>query len=180
MQRIVFKFGIGAVVLLASFAFWWTAEGPSARATDLSTSDIEWASFPVVRTGDVAGRQQARHTGSARVLFVYSPHQCYSNRDAMDSWHQAARQTEGVTAANVLLERGRQSAQRYLSVFPTPYQTRLDSTGWFRKTLNPITTPAVVLLSDEGTRDIFYPTASSLSDRQRQQHVHQLVDQSDS
>lgn len=180
MRRIVIKFGVGAVVLLASFAFWWTIEDPSVTSTNLSASDIEWASFPVVHTGDVGGRQQVRRTRSAHVLFVYSPHQCYSNRDAMDGWHRAARRTEGVTAANVLLERGRQSAQRYLSVFSTPYRTRLDSVGWFRKMLDLSTTPAVVLLSDEGTKDVFYPTASSLSDEQRQQHVRQLVDQTDS
>jgi len=180
MQRILIKFGVGAGVLLASLAFWWTTEDASTAYTALSPSDVEWATFPVVHTGDAAGRQKARRTGNAHVLFVYSPHQCYSNRDAMDGWHRAARQTEGATAANVLLERGRQSARRYLSVFSTPYRTRLDSTGWFRKTFDLSTTPAVVLLSGEGTKDVFYPAASSLSDEQREERVHRLVNRTDS
>lgn len=180
MRWIIVKFGVGTLVLLATLAFWWTTDDPPAEHSNLWHSEIEWASFPVVQTGDDTRRQKARRTENGHVLFIYSPHQCYSNRGAMDGWHRAARQTEGVTAANVLLERGRQSARRYLSVFSTPYRTRLDSIGWFRETLDLSTTPAVVLLSAEGTRDILYPTATSLSDEQRQQHVRQLVSRTSS
>ena len=180
MKRIVIKFSVGAAVLLAGFTFWWATEDPSAEYTDLSPSEIEWTIFPVVQTGDDFGQQDARRTVNTRVFFVYSPHQCYSNRDAMDGWHRAARQTEGANAINVLLERDHQSARRYLSVFSTPYQTRLDSTGWFRNTFGLSTTPAVVILSNEGTKNIFYPTVSSLSDAQRHLHVQQLVNSTNS
>jgi len=180
MQRIVIRFGVGAVVLLASFAFWWTAEGPSARATDLSASDIEWASFPVLQPEKGVKEHETDRTESPNVLFVYSPHQCYSNRDAMDGWHRAARRTEGVRAVNVLRERGRLSAQRYLGTFSTPYRTRLDSTGWFRNTFDLAATPAVLLLSDAGTTEVFYPTSSPLSDAERRRHVRRLSSSTDS
>lgn len=180
MQGAIFKFGGGTVVLLASLVFWWTTEEPSADYTGISSSEIEWAAFPVLQTGNYARSQKVHRTRRAKVLFVYSPHQCYSNRNAMDGWHRAPHQVEEVQAANVLLERGRLSAQRYLNAFSTPYRTRLDSTGWFRNTLDLSTTPAVVLVSDDGPEDIFYPTDSALSDEQRQRHVQRLVNPTDS
>lgn len=180
MQGAIVKFGSGTVVLLVSLVFWWTTEDPSPEYTGISPSEIEWAAFPVLQTGDDARSQRLPRKGRAKVLFIYSPHQCYSNRNAMDGWHRAARQVEEVQAANVLLERGRLSAQRYLNAFSTPYRTRLDSTGWFRNTLDLSTTPAVVLLSVDGPEDIFYPTDSPLSDEQRQRHVQRLVNPTDS
>ena len=181
MLRAVLKFGISFAVLAISTALWWSAENEPAGQSDLAASKVEWDEFPVLLEGEnIESSPATGRTGDAAVVFVYSPHQCYSNRNAMDGWHRAARQVEGVQAVNVLQDRGRLSARRYLNTFSTPYRTRLDSTGWFRNAFDLGTTPAVVLVSNDGTKGIFYPVGSPLSDEERLRHVSRLPTPTDS
>lgn len=179
MFRVVLKFSVGIAVLLTSVGLWWSVENESTDQTNSGAPKVEWNSFPVV-LADNAAEETSVGYGEATVVFVYSPYQCYSSRDAMNGWHRAARQVEGVQAVNVLQDRGLLPARRYLNTFSPPYQTRLDSTGWFRKNFDLSTTPAVVLISkNEGGR-IVYPTSTSLSNEQRRQYVQQLVSPIDS
>ncbi len=181
MKHVVLKFGLGVVVLLTSAVLWWGSDNESTNDPNISPSEIAWERFPVLLQGEGhTSTQLPRRAEEAVAVFVYSPHQCYSNRNAMDGWHRAARRVEGVRAVNVLQDRSRQSARRYLNVFSTPYRTRLDSTGWFRSAFDLDTTPAIALLSSDGTKAVFYPTVSSLSDEKRRRHVSQLSTPTDS
>ena len=102
------------------------------------------------------------------VFFVYRPHDCYTNREAMDSWHKLAASHEQVQAINVFKERGATPARRYLSEFATPYPTRIDTTEWFNHTLGVDRTPAVVLISEDEKPRIISPSEQrSDTDRRR-------------
>ncbi|PQJ35456.1 hypothetical protein BSZ35_13330 [Salinibacter sp. 10B] len=140
---------------------------------------MNWDAFPVVLNNKAADAPLPP-AEEATVVFFYSPYQCYSSRDAMHGWHRAASQVEEVHAVNVLQERSRLSARRYLNTFTTPYRTRLDTIGWFQTTFDLSTTPAVILMSEDEKKEVIYPTATSLSNEQRRRHVQQIVRPTDS
>lgn len=175
MRSALVKVGVGLAALLASLVLWWTVEQNAYGDHTLAPTDVPWDDFPVVLGGEEdVPVASAEDSVAGMVIFVYGPHDCYTNREAMDSWHAAAAQVETVESLNVLLERGPTAARRYLSEFTTPYPTRLDATGWFRSELELIDTPAVVLLAEDGIGHVIYPTQSALTDIDRQRYINQI------
>ncbi|WP_141491549.1 hypothetical protein [Longimonas halophila] len=172
------KIGIGCVVLaLTALAWWYSADGSTWDAPPaIHVDDVSWAALPLVMEDETvkspAAISSAGNTGSPRadqmVFFVYRPHDCYTNREAMDRWHELAASHAQVQAINVLKERGATPARRYLSEFATPYPTRLDTTEWFNHTLGVDRTPAVVLVSEDETPRVVSPSEQrSDNDRRR-------------
>lgn len=172
------KVGIGCAVLaLTALAWWCTADGSSRDAPPaIHVDDISWAALPIIMEDKTvkspAAISFAGNTGSPRadqmVFFVYRPHDCYTNRAAMDRWHELAALDEQVQAINVLKERGATPARRYLSEFATPYPTRIDTTEWFNHTLGVDSTPAVVLVSEDEKPRVISPSEQRSNSDRRQ------------
>ena len=175
------KVGIGCAVLaLTALAWWCTVDGSTWDTPPaIHVDDISWAALPIIMEDETvkspAAISSAGNTGSPRaeqiIFFVYRPHDCYTNRAAMNSWHELAALDEQVHAINVLKERGMTSARRYLSEFATPYPTRLDTSEWFNHTFGVDRTPAVVLVSEDET-----PRVVSPSEQRSDTDRHQLLD----
>lgn len=160
----------GIVALFISGILWWSGENPGGQSPFQGTlSDISWEYFPLI-----SGELSSMGESDAWVVFVYSPHECYPNMEAMQSWHRQAQAVEGLRAVNVLIERGQLSARRYLSVYPTPFPTRLDSTGWFQAHFDLIQTPAVLLLSRDRPAQVIYPAQQTYTAIERMEILKKL------
>lgn len=137
---------LGVVLILGSLGVWWMGQATDEKAS-LLAERVELDNLPVLQTESPGVVNE--HT--KKVLFVYGPLECQPSKPLMDAWHALAEASDEVVAENVLVERGLVAARRYLSVYDTPYTTRLDSTAYLQSTLAIDRTPLVVIVSPDGS-----------------------------
>lgn len=175
MRSAWIKVVVGCFALLLSLILLWVAERNYHGDYYLAPSSMKWSAFPVLITRRNSSHSAAlNNDDNTMVAFIYGPHDCYPNREAMDGWHKAAAIVETAHSFNILTERSATSAERYLSVFPTPYRTRLDSSGWFQDKFELEDTPAVILFSERRPSQVIYPTRSALNNFDRQHIVQEF------
>jgi len=143
---------LGVMLLLASLGFWWIGQERGDQ-TSSHVGSVAVEKLPLLQFDEAVVAEAPAY----RILFVYGPLECQPSRPLMDAWHALAAANEEIVAENVLVERGVIPARRYLSVYETPYATRLDSTAYIQRSLEIARTPAVVVVSPDGSATAHSP-----------------------
>lgn len=95
MRSAWIKVIVGCFALLASLILFWVAERNHHGDYHLAPSNMKWDAFPVLLTGnDSSPSATLDNDENTIVAFIYGPHDCYPNREAMDGWHEAVATVE--------------------------------------------------------------------------------------